>query len=95
MAIRLRHVPFPIVVEETPNHKNPRLDIARRQAVLDRFAELGLHGLDCRVIIAPAIAEGIFLAPRKAESDNDSGRSVSGWGQTGQGGFGTAAGLYR
>ena len=45
VAIRLRHVPFPVVVEETPNHKNPRLDEARRQAILDRFAELGLHEL--------------------------------------------------
>ena len=23
VAIRLRHVPFPVVIEETPNHKNP------------------------------------------------------------------------
>ena len=58
VAIRLRHVPFPVVIEETPNHKNPRLDAARRQAILDRFAELGLHDLDARVVIAPAIAEG-------------------------------------
>ena len=31
VAIRLRHVPFPVVIEETPNQQNPKLDAARRQ----------------------------------------------------------------
>jgi len=94
VAIRLPHVPFPVVVEEIPNHANPRLDMARRQAVLDRFAELGLCNLDQRVVIAPAIAEGI-LGPEAEAIDGGSGRSIEGYGQTGRGGFGTAAGTYR
>jgi len=94
VAIRLRHVPFPIVIEETPNHKNPKLDAERRQAVLDRFAELGLHNLDCRVVIAPAIAEGI-LSQEAEQIYRDSGRTIEGFGQTGLGGFGSAAGQRR
>ena len=94
VAIRLRHVPFPVVIEETPNHKNPRLDAARRQAILDRFAELGLHDLDGRVIIAPAIAEGIL--GREAEQIyEDSGRSIDSYGQTDRGGFGAASAQRR
>jgi len=94
VAIRLCHVPFPVIIEETPNHKNTRLDMARRQAILDRLAELGMHDLDARVIVAPAIAEGI-LGPEAEQIYNGSGRTISGFGQTGQGGFGSTAGLYR
>jgi hypothetical protein len=94
VAIRLRHVPFPIVVEETPNHRNPRLDAARREAILDRFAELGLHDLDTRVIIAPAIAEGI-LGPEAQEIYEDSGRTIDAYGDTGRGGYGGGAAQRR
>ncbi len=94
VAVRLRHVPFPVVVEETPNHKNPRLDAARREAILDRLAELGLCDLDARVIIAPAIAEGI-LGPEAEEIYEDSGRSIEGYGETGVGGFGGVGALRR
>jgi len=94
VAIRLRHVPFPVVIEETPNHRNARLDAARRQAILDRFAELGLHDLDCRVVIAPAIAEGV-LGPEAERIYHGSGRSIDNAGNTGVGTFGGAANLYR
>ena len=94
VAIRLRHVPFPVVIEETPNHKNTQLDAARRRAILDRFAELGLHDCDARVVIAPAIAEGI-LGPEAEQIYNGSGRSINGFGETGRGGFGSTAGQYR
>ena len=94
VAVRLKHVPFPIVIEETPNRKNPNLDKARRQLVIDRFGELGLHDLECRVIIAPAITEG--LTGRQAEEVYEgSGRSIEGFGDTGRGGFGSAAGIRR
>ncbi len=94
VALRLRHVPFPVVVEETPNHQNPKLDADRRQAVLERFAELGLHGLDCRVVIAPAIAEGM-RGTEAEQTYRDSSRTIEGFGQTGVGGFGSAGGQYR
>lgn len=94
VALRLRHVPFPVVIEETPNRKNPNLDAARRQAVLDRFAELGLRDLDARVVIAPAIAEGL-LGPEAERVYLGSGRSIGDYGDSGRGGFGGANGLRR
>jgi hypothetical protein len=94
VAIRLRHVPFPVIVEETPNHKNPRLDAARRQAIIDRLAELGLRDCDCRVVIAPAIAEGV-MGPEAERIYRESGRSIEGFGEWGLGGFGSAAGQRR
>ncbi len=94
VAIRLKHVPFPVVIEETPNHKNPRLDAARRQLILDRLGELGLHELECRVIIAPAIAEGL-LGPEAEQVYHGSGRTIDDYGDSGRGGFGGANGLRR
>jgi hypothetical protein len=94
VAIRLRHVPFPVVIEETPNHKNPKLDAARRQAILDRFAELGLHDLEARVLIAPAIAQ----AMRGDEAQQIYGSlytTVGNYGGTGRGDFGGAGNLMR
>ena len=94
MAVRMRHVPFPVVIEETPNRQNPQLDAARRQAVLDRFAELGLHNLECRVVIAPAIANGI-LGAEAEQIYAGSGRTIGNYGGTGRGDFGGGAALMR
>ena len=93
VAIRLRHAPFPVVIEETPNQKNAKLDAARRQAVLERFAELGLHCLEARVVIAPAITAGI-QGPEAEQIDEDSGRSTLDTGNGNRGGItGNAGGL--
>ena len=94
VAIRLRHVPFPVVIEETPNQKNSKLDAARRQAILERLGELGLRDLDCRVVIAPAIAEGM-RGPEAEQVYQGSGHTIEGFGQTGIGGFGSAGLQYR
>jgi hypothetical protein len=59
VALRLCHVPFPVVVEQGTNNKNPKLDAERRQAVIGKLAQLGLCNIDARVVVAPAIAEGI------------------------------------
>lgn len=59
IAMRLNYVPFPVVVEQSVDNKNRQLDASRRMAVLDRLARLGLGKIDQRVIVAPAIAEGI------------------------------------
>ena len=48
-----------MVVEQSVDNKNRQLDASRRMAVLDRLARLGLGKIDQRVIVAPAIAEGI------------------------------------
>lgn len=94
VAIRLRHVPFPVVVEETPNHQNPKLDAARRQAILERLAELGLCNLEARVVIAPAITEGL-LGAEAEQVYQGSGHTIGNYGGTGRGDFGGGAALMR
>ena len=59
VALRLEHVPFPIVVEESPKNRNRRLELQRRQAIVDHLTRLGLDLVDSRVVVAPAISEGI------------------------------------
>lgn len=59
VALRLEHVPFPVVVEESPYNKNRRLDLQRRQAIVDQLTRLGLELVDSRVVVAPALSEGL------------------------------------
>jgi hypothetical protein len=66
MALRLEHVPFPVVVEQTPHNRNPRLDAERRRAVVDTLAQLGLTPIDGRVVVAPAFNEGITASEGEA-----------------------------
>ncbi len=66
MALRLEQVPFPVVVEQTPNNRNPRLDAERRRAVVGTLTQLGLTPIDGRVVVAPAFNEGIDAAEGEA-----------------------------
>lgn len=93
VALRLEHVPFPVVVEESPRGENPQLDAARRQTVIDQLAQLGLDRqmLEARVVVAPAFTEGLSAIEGEAAyyrtlSDQTFGatygglnRGVGGW----------------
>lgn len=59
VALRLEHVPFPVVVEESVHADRPALDAARRQTVVEQLARLGVENSAGRVIIARPFAEGI------------------------------------
>ncbi len=59
VALRLEHVPFPVVVEQVPNQGNPRLDDQRRQTVIEQLARLGVEQAESRVVVASALAEGM------------------------------------
>ena len=59
VAVRLPHVPFPVVIERYENNYKPSLDYQRRQAILAGLAQLGVTGVDQRVVIAPAFAPGL------------------------------------
>ncbi|MGQ9503681.1 MAG: hypothetical protein ACUVQG_01250 [Thermogutta sp.] len=61
VALRLEHVPFPIVVEESPRGENPQLDENRRQAIVNQLAQLGLDRqmIEARTVVAPAFTEGL------------------------------------
>ncbi len=61
IALRLEHVPFPIVVEQSPDGRHPELDIQRRQAVIQYLVRMGYEKqlIENRVIVADAFAEGL------------------------------------
>jgi outer membrane protein OmpA-like peptidoglycan-associated protein len=68
IALRLEHVPFPIVVEQSPDGKYPQLDAQRRQAVIDYLVALGYEKqrIENRVVVAPAFAEGLSAVEGEA-----------------------------
>ena len=92
VALRLEHVPFPVVIEQTPYDANPKLDAARRQTVVESLARMGLVKVESRVIIANA-----FPASRtaiEAERTYYNGILLGGAGGAGGGGGG-GGGTYR
>jgi len=66
VALRIPHVPFPVVVEESVDNKNPKLDGERRMAIVTKLTRLGVCQIDRRVVISSAIAEGISAVEGEA-----------------------------
>ncbi|MFN0019393.1 MAG: hypothetical protein ACKVP0_14100 [Pirellulaceae bacterium] len=65
VALRLEHVPFPVIIEELPrnhddakNHEKGLLEQARRKTIVEQLNRLGITNADERVVIANACAEG-------------------------------------
>jgi hypothetical protein len=58
VALRLEHVPFPVVIEQSPNNSRPELDQARRQMIIEQLARLGVENVEERVVVANAFPEG-------------------------------------
>jgi hypothetical protein len=58
VALRLEHVPFPVVVEQSLHNAKPELDLARRQTIVEQLARLGVQNIDERVVVANAFPEG-------------------------------------
>lgn len=77
VALRLEHVPFPIVIEESLHDRRPQLDVARLRTVVEQLARLGVEDAERRVIIAPAFAEGVSAVEGEAAYQ----RVLSGAGQ--------------
>jgi len=78
VAMRLEHVPFPIVIEQGLHNAHPELDRARRRAVIEALARMGIPNVEHRVVVAPAFTEGFTgiegaNAYRKSVSDSFSG----------------------
>ncbi len=89
VALRLKHVPFPVVVEELPDEKNPALDQARRAAIVNLLAELGhpREEIDARVITAPAFTAGLSAVEGEAayyRTLNDTYGTGAGYGGYGR-----------
>jgi hypothetical protein len=94
VALRLEHVPFPLVVEESPNRRNTALDGQRRQALLDQLSELGLQGVDGRVVVAPAFPEGLTASEGEAAYYSNFQADFNNGGGVGRA-FGGRGGSYR
>ena len=64
VALRLEHVPFPVVIEELPrdhdaakNHQKGLLEQARRQTIVENLNKMGITNADERVVISNAFPE--------------------------------------
>jgi hypothetical protein len=66
VALRLEHVPFPVVIEQSVNNARPQLDKARQKTVIEQLARLGVVNAEKRVVIAPAMAEGFTAVEGEA-----------------------------
>jgi hypothetical protein len=92
VALRLEHVPFPVVIEQSPNNSRPELDEARRRTVVEQLARLGLPNAEERVIVAGAFPEGYTgIEAENAYYNIFTGAFGGGMGRR----FGGTGGFYR
>jgi hypothetical protein len=92
VALRLEHVPFPIVIEQSPHNAKPALDAARRATIVMNLNRMGITGADERVVVASAFAEGIT----GIEAERSYYNGILGGGNGGLGRrFGGTGGVYR
>jgi hypothetical protein len=98
VALRIGQVPFPVVVEQSINNKTPKLDGERRQAIIGKLTRLGVCKVEERVVVAPAITEGITAQEGEAAyySTILGGNEYGGYGGAfGGRGFGGSGGVRR
>jgi hypothetical protein len=96
VALRLEHVPFPVVIEESPHDARPDLDQARRRMIVEQLARIGVTNAEERVIVANAFPEG--YTAQEAEAAYYGGVLNNGYGNFGGGTgrrFGGYGGVYR
>ena len=86
IAMRLEHVPFPIVIEQSLYNAKPKLDQERRRFIIEQLARMGVLGIERRVVVAPAFAEGMSAI----EAQRVYGARIGG----GNGGFGGGGGGF-
>jgi hypothetical protein len=99
VALRLEHVPFPVVVEESPGTHSPaetarrkQLDQARRQTIVEQLARLGVSNVEERVIVANAFPEGLTAIEAEGAYSSVIGDTFNGgFGRR----FGGTGGIYR
>jgi hypothetical protein len=93
VALRFEHVPFPIVIEESPHNRTPELDEARRRMIIEQLGRLGIDRAEERVVISNAFAEGITaIEGERAYYSTLGGTFGDGGGFGRRGGYG---GSYR
>lgn len=92
IALRLEHVPFPIVIEQSQHNARQELDHARRRTVLEGLARMGVTNVEPRVVIANRFAEGFTAV--EAERSYYGGVLGGGFGGNGRR-FGGTGGFFR
>jgi hypothetical protein len=92
IALRLEHVPFPVVIEESPHNARPDLDQQRRQTIVEQLGRLGLPNAEERVVVANAFPEGYTGIESESSYYNVLSDSFSGGAGRRFGGYG---GVYR
>jgi hypothetical protein len=92
VALRLEHVPFPVVVEESLHNARPELDQARKQTIIEQLARLGVTNVEERVIVANAFPEGYTGIESEGSYYNIIGGSFAGGAGRR---FGGTGGFYR
>lgn len=94
VALRLEHVPFPVVIEQSRHNRQPELDQSRRNMIVEQLVRMGVPNVESRVVIAPAFMEGLH-------ADEAAGAYFSLYNEGGSFGGGTSrrfggrGGLYR
>jgi uncharacterized membrane protein YgcG len=91
VAMRLEHVPFPIVIERGLHNAHPELDRARRRMVVETLARMGVPNVEHRVVVAPAFAEGFT----GVEGASAYGKSISDSFSGGAGRFSGRGAFFR
>ena len=92
VALRMDHVPFPVVVEQSPHGRRSQLDNRRRRAIVDHLSQLGLDMVESRVVVAPALNDGIDAVEGEAAYYSTLG---SGFGGGAGRRFGGRGGTFR
>ena len=92
IAVRLEHVPFPVVVEQSPEGRYPQLDVQRRREVIGYLGHLGLEDFENRVVIAPDFGEGLRAVEGEAAYYSTFGNQFYGGAGRRFGGYG---GVFR
>jgi hypothetical protein len=93
VALRLEHVPFPVVIEQSPHNARPDLDQARRHKIVEQLARLGALNVQERVIVANAFPRG--YTEQEAEAMYYGGILNGSFGGGAGRRFGGYGGVYR
>ncbi len=88
VALRLEHVPFPVVIEMSEFNANPELDRARQRMVIEQLARLGVLNAEGRVVVANSFAEGFTSAEASNAYSRMIGNGFGGGAGRRFGGFG-------
>ncbi|MCH2130162.1 MAG: hypothetical protein MK179_13525 [Pirellulaceae bacterium] len=93
VALRLEHVPFPVVIEQSKHDRYPKLDEKRRQVIVEHLTRMGVADAQERVIIAPSFVLGYSASEAVQAYYATFGNGGYGAGQ-GAGGFGRGFGGF-